>query len=31
MSKVICIVTYKKITNEAKLAVYAAMATATVQ
>ena len=31
MSKVICIVTYKKITNEAKLAAYAAMATATVK
>lgn len=31
MSKVVCIVTYKEITDEAKLAAYAAMAPATVQ
>ena len=31
MSKVVCIVTYKKITDEAKLTAYAAMAPATVQ
>ena len=31
MSKVVCIVTYKEITDEAKLAAYAAMAPATVE
>ena len=31
MSKVVCIVTYKDITDEAKLAAYAAMAPSTVQ
>ena len=31
MSTVVCIVTYKEITDEAKLAAYAAMAPATVQ
>ena len=31
MSKVVCIVTYKEITDEAKLAAYAAMAPTTVQ
>ena len=31
MSKIVCIVTYKKITDEAKLTAYAAMAPATVQ
>ena len=31
MSKVVCVVTYKEITDEAKLAAYAAMAPATVE
>ena len=31
MSKIVCIVTYKEITDEAKLAAYAAMAPATVE
>ena len=31
MSKVVCIVTYKKITDEAKRAAYAALAPATVK